>query len=267
MCKAMAVHQFLTSLCVRSAYGFCSFWQRAEEQHQNSKNTPSQKALVSRNSFAHAVAHGAPQQSQQSKATAVQRDADTTQDVSSAAPAGDDSPVEISWDVGASPEADEDPTAGEPSGISWDVDSGPASDVEPAEAATGISWDVEVETPSVANAGDGAAGISWDICMDPATMGMTEEAVSGTDVQVDIDWDVEVAEQGAAAADAIKGVSIDWDVGDGGGADGAEPDAPEAAGIDSSQTTHANDVTGALIADNNFRTRSPMRASSQEPRL
>lgn len=165
----------------------------------------------------------------------MQRDGDATNDadVSSSAPAAEaDAPVEISWDVDASPEADEHENASEPAGISWDVDADPASAVEP-----------------------GAMGISWDVDMDSATMVETGEAAgeSGTDAPGGIDWDVEVADQGAAGKDAAEGINIDWDIG--GGAGGAEPDAPTANGADSGQTTDASDLTAALMADSDFRTR------------
>jgi len=212
-------------------------------------------------------AESVPQQSEQSTSTAVQRGGDPSYDVevSSSAPAADaGGPPDISWDVGASTEADT-----EPASIDWGIDMSSASATEPAEAATGISWDVEAEPPSAADAADGAAGISWDIDMDAAGVSTTGDAAaaSGAGAPADIDWGLEVADEGAGGAGGGEGISIDWDVGDDGGAGGAGPSVPEAADEDSSHSTCASGVTAAIIADSDFRNRLLPLLSSRRARL
>jgi len=199
-----------------------------------------------------------PQESGQSSLTAVQRGAEPGNDVevSSSALAPDaGGPPEISWDVGPSMEADAEKAETEPAGIDWGIDMSSVSATEPAEAATGISWEVEVEPPSTADAADGAAGISWDIDMDAVGMSTTEDAAaaSATDAPADIDWGVEVADEGAAGAGGGEGISIDWDIGDNGGAAGTELSLPEDA--DDSQSMRASGMTATIIADSDFRNR------------
>ena len=216
---------------------------------------------------ADAGAHIASQHSEQSSATALQGDASNAADVSSPAPAAEEqAPLEISWDMDASPETDMQQAGGEPAGIGWGAVADPASAAEPAGAATGISWDVEVE-PATA---DTEASVSWDIAMDPASMGTTEDAAaqSATDVPVDIDWGVEVADEGAnGAGDGGGGTSIDWDVGDDGKAGGAEAGVPGDAGEDGSQMTPASSVTACLIRDSDFRSRSAVRGLARPLQL
>ena len=191
-------------------------------------------------------------------------DASNDLEVSSSAPAADaGGPPKISWDIGASPEAEAEQADTEPAGVDWGVDMTAASACEPADAAMGISWDVEMEPPSTADATESAGGISWDIDMDAAGMGITEGAAtaSAADAPADIDWGVELADDGVAGAGGGEGISIDWDVG---GAGDTELSAPETANADGSQATRPSDVTAAIIADSDFRNRLILQLAAAE---
>ena len=139
--------------------------------------------------------------------------------------------------MGTSADADAEQADTEPAGIDWGIDMSSASATEPTEAAAGISWDIDMDAAGVCVTEDAAAA-------------------SGTDAPADIDWGVEVADEGAAGAGGGEGISIDWDVGDDGDAGGTEPSIPEVAAADGSQSTHASGVTAAIIADSDFRNRS-----------
>ena len=180
------------------------------------------------------------QQSDQSSVTAAQGgDAADDAAVSSAPPPVEDgAPIEISWDLDASP------------GVNAALGD---------DGAAHISWDVDVEPASIGDAGKAQAGVNWDVDMGAVPMNEPAHAgaaVSNADGAVEIDWGVEMEAGGTPVDDDGAGVSIDWDIDVGDGPAG-EPQPRATAGSEGGEhaSSPGDRLAAALATDSDFRNR------------